>query len=214
MQQVCSVRYKDIATATWADALDSIGIHGVIGGIPMRTGHGRIVGRARTVREIAVSEGVFSLADFAVGRIIDAITPGSVPVIAAGGVSISTCGGLAARAIKLANAAGIIIDGGCRDIEEIASNGLWLAARHVTPLTGKRRLKVESIGEPIEIDGVTICQNDIVIGDATGIVVVPAGRWCEVALEAVRLHGIDRAIDRELLAGRNFNSTTSVAGYM
>lgn len=156
----------------------------------------------------------FAFEDFAVGRIIDAITPRSILMIAIGGAPISTFGGLAGRAAKMANAAGIIIDGGCRDVEEVADLDLWLASRHVTPLTGKRRLKVEAIGEPIEMAGVGVGTGDVVIADATGIVVVPAARFEEIAEDAERLHRLDRIIDREIASGQSFATATSAVCYM
>ena len=73
-----------------------------------------------------------------------------------GGADISTFGGLAALATQKRGAAAVVIDGGCRDVEEIRASGLWLASRSVTPITGKTRLKLEALGEPVTIGGIPV----------------------------------------------------------
>jgi regulator of RNase E activity RraA len=49
----------------------------------------------------------------------------------------------------MCGAAAVVIDGGCRDIDEIRATNLWLASRFVTPISGKARMRVESIGDAI-----------------------------------------------------------------
>jgi 3-hexulose-6-phosphate synthase / 6-phospho-3-hexuloisomerase len=70
-----------------------------------------------------------------------------VLVVDARGAEISTLGGLATLAASLRGAAAVVIDGGCRDIDEIRATNLWLASRFVTPISGKTRIRVESIGD-------------------------------------------------------------------
>jgi len=60
----------------------------------------------------------------------------------AGGAQISTFGGLASLATSLRGAAAVMIDGGCRDIEEVRATNLWLASRFVTPTSGKTRIRI------------------------------------------------------------------------
>ena len=74
---------------------------------------------------------------------------------------------------SLRGAAAVVIDGGCRDIDEIRATKLWLASRFVTPLSGKTRLRVESIGDPAHLGGLLVRAGDLVVGDETGIVIVP-----------------------------------------
>src|SRR5690349_23176253 len=90
--------------------------------------------------------GDFEKSDFAVGRLVDATGPGKVLMVDVGGAPISTLGGLASLAASKRGATGVIIDGGCRDVEEIRATKLWLASRWVVPTTGKRRLKLQSLG--------------------------------------------------------------------
>jgi regulator of RNase E activity RraA len=207
-------RWRAIGTSTWADALDEHGIAGVISDLPQRSGPDRIVGRALTVRESYSPARDLPVAAFAVADIIDAISPGAVVVVAASGVAVSTFGALAARSAMLAGASGVVIDGGCRDVAELRQLDLWVASRHVTPLTGKRRLNVEAIGEAVKISGVTVHPQDLVIADSTGVVVVPAAAVEKVYATALRLHTLDRQIDREIATGTSFKAATSSAGYL
>ncbi|HEY8291545.1 MAG TPA: RraA family protein, partial [Thermomicrobiales bacterium] len=146
-------RCQRIATSTWSDALDQLGIRGVVEGIMPRTGADRIAGRAITVREEAGPLGAFPVEEFAVGRMLQAATMGDVLVIDMGGAAVSTLGGLAAQAAVAQGVAGVLIDGGCRDLEEIHPTTLWVASRHVTPVSGKGRVRVTAINEPVHLGG-------------------------------------------------------------
>jgi regulator of RNase E activity RraA len=207
-------QWRAISTSTWADALDAHGITGVIGDLVQRSGQDRTVGRALTVRESYSREGTLPLEAFAVADIIGAISPGAVIVIAAQGVAVSTFGSLAARSAMMAGASGVVIDGACRDVTELRQLDLWVASRHVTPLTGKRRLKVDAIGETVEISGVTVCSRDLIIADASGVVVIPGDSVDAVYATALRLHALDRQIDREIATGASFKAARSNAGYL
>ena len=98
----------------------------------------------------------FAPSEFAVGSLITSVGPGQALVVDAGGAQISTFGGLASLATSLRGAAAVMIDGGCRDIEEVRATNLWLASRFVTPTSGKTRIRVESIGDPVHLGGVLV----------------------------------------------------------
>ena len=131
-----------IAASTWADALDELAIHGVVDGISQRSGTGRMVGFAVTARHQVGELGEFDKGDFGVGQLVAACGPGRVLMVDMAGAPISTLGGLASYAASRRQATGVVIDGGCRDVDEIRATGLWLASRCVTPRTGKRRLRL------------------------------------------------------------------------
>jgi len=102
---------------------------------------------------------------------------------------VSTFGGLAARRAARLGIQGVVINGACRDIEELMQVGLHVRSRYVSPRSGRTRLRIEAVNEELEIDGVTIQPGDLVASDRTGIVVVPAavaGRASELALALTR----------------------------
>lgn len=207
-------RCRRIATATWSDALDALGISGVMDGLLVRSGQGRVAGTAVTVMEEVASLGSYGLERFDVGGIIRAGPPGSIPVVAMNGAEVSTFGGLAASAAAQRGIAGIVIDGGCRDIDEIRATGIFLASRHVTPRSGKLRVNVVAVGQAVSCGGVWVRAGDCVIGDETGIVVVPGDRLNEALILAEQLHGNDRTFERELSAGAEFGSVAAKMGHL
>ena len=207
-------RCARMGSSTWSDALDSLGIAGVVQGIPRRSGEGLIVGFAATARHTCSPLGGFDRADFGAGKFVAATGPGRVLMVDMGGVAISTFGGLAALAAKGRQATGVVIDGGCRDVYEIRGTGLWLASRWVTPVTGKTRLKLQALGEPVTIGGVTVHEGDLVVGDDTGIVVVPHADIARGLEEAERILEIDLAVERGIQEGKTFGEAAAAANYI
>jgi regulator of RNase E activity RraA len=205
---------QQIGTSTWSDVMDEIGVQGVIRGLACRAGQGRFAAIAVTAKAEAGRLGDFRREEFAVGQMIDAVGPGQALVIDAGGADISTFGGLASLAAKVKGVEAVVIDGGCRDVEEIRQTGLWLASRHVTPITGKKRIKVESIGRPICVGGVSVAPGDLLIGDDTGIVAIPS-QYQGPALEmSRRMLNMDRQIERALRSGTSFREAARNADYL
>ncbi len=207
-------RCAKIAASTWSDALDTIGIDGVVQGIPRRSGKGRIAGFATTARHVCGRYGDFDRADFAVGKLVAATGPGRVLMVDAAGSVISTFGGIASLAASLRKATAVVIDGGCRDVDEIQAAGLWLAARWVTPVTGKTRLFLKSQGEPVTVGGVSVSEGDLVIGDDTGIVVVPRAALERVLKEAEAMVEVDDAVEKGVRAGKTFSESAAAANYI
>jgi regulator of RNase E activity RraA len=203
-----------IGSSTWSDALDTLGIAGVVQGIPCRSGEGRIIGFATTARHSWGPLGSFERADFAVGKLVAATGPGRVLMVDVGGAAISTFGGIASSAAKGREATAVVIDGGCRDVDEIQAAGLWLASRWVTPVTGKTRLKLEELGEPVTIGGVSVSEGDLVVGDDTGIVVVPRAELPRALEAAERIFEIDLAVEKGLKQGKTFGEAAAAANYI
>ena len=199
-------RCRAIASSTWSDALDQLGLRGVIDGLTLRSGTGRIAGPALTVKETC---GKYPVEAFGIADVLDAITPGSILVIDLAGEPISTFGGLAAQAAVQKKAAGVIVDGACRDVSEIQESGLWLASRHATPLSGKGRIKTEAINVPVTIRGIPIRPGDCIAGDETGIVCIPAGRLTEALAIAEELTARDSQFSDALRGGDSFRAAAS-----
>ena len=197
-------RVRRIGTSTWSDALDQLGIHSVVQGIMPRTGSERIAGRAVTVHQEVGALGAYPVEEFAVGRMLQAASAGDVLVIDMGGAAVSTLGGLAAQAARARGIAGVLIDGGCRDIEEIRPTGLLVASRHVTPTSGKRRVRVTSINASVQLGGVSVSPGDCVIADLTGIVVIPMLHLEEILTLAEHLESQDGRFRAALDAGGDF----------
>jgi regulator of RNase E activity RraA len=207
-------RCARMGSSTWSDALDACGIAGVVQGIPRRSGDGVAVGFAVTARHEWGPLGDFDRADFAVGRLVAATGPGRVLMVDVGGAAISTFGGIASLAAAGRQATAVVIDGGCRDTDEIRATGLTLAARWVTPTTGKTRLKLQTMGEPVTIGGVSVEEGDLVVVDDTGIVAVPRRELPRVLAEAERILAVDHAVEKGIRSGKTFADAAADANYI
>jgi regulator of RNase E activity RraA len=213
-QEKLLARCAGIGVSSWSDALDELAIDGVLQGITQRSGTGRMCGFAVTARHLPGRLGEFDKSDFAVGRLVDATGPGKVLMVDMAAAPISTLGGLASLAASSRGASGVVIDGGCRDIDEIRATGLWLASRWVVPTTGKRRLKLQSLGETISVGGIKVSQGDVVVGDDTGIVVVPRAQLIDVLEQAERIVAVDARLEERIRRGESFGAAAAAAGYI
>lgn len=207
-------RCRHIATSTWSDALDDLGIDGVIRGIPQRSGQGRFAAFAVTARGATGPLGTYPFEDFAVAQMLGAVSSGEALLVDLGGTEVSTFGGMAALAAVSRKLAAVVIDGGCRDIEDVRSSGLWLASRAITPVSGKSRVRLHSIGEPAVIGGITVRRGDMIIGDATGIVAIPRAALSDVATRAEVLHALDSRIETALRSGKTLGEAVKLTGYV
>jgi regulator of RNase E activity RraA len=198
-------RCARISTATWSDALDELGIEGVVSGLPRRSGEGRCAGFAMTAHaEVGPLNG-FELKDFGQDRMIAAAGPTEVLVVDAGGAEVSAMGGIVALSAHKKGIEAVVIDGACRDIDDIRKAGLWVASRHVTPRTGKRRVRLGAFGEPIVLAGVPVRRGDLVVGDATGLVVVPRERLDAVLAIAERVNSSDARLESAVAQGESLS---------
>ena len=68
---------------------------------------------------------------------------------------------------------GLVVDGGVRDVMELAAIGFPVFARHIT-VVGTGKVHPGRFGAPVRVGGVVIQTGDLVVGDADGVVVVPA----------------------------------------
>jgi regulator of RNase E activity RraA len=191
-------------TPTIANALDDVSFEGVLRGLSQVVPGTRCVGRAVTVREITGNRGDFTSDDFKVGLIIDAAKPGEILVIDNGGQCVSTFGGLATYAATLKGIGGLVVDGGVRDQEEMLQYRLPVFARHMTPLTGRTRLSVTGINEPISCGGVRVRAGDLIVADGSGVVCIPAEHASEVIELAAGYAKDDAAAAAELEKGLTF----------
>jgi regulator of RNase E activity RraA len=74
-----------------------------------------------------------------------------------------------------------VADGGVRDREEMVEHQFPVFARHMTPLTGRTRLAVTAVNEPVNCGGVRVRPGDVIVGDGSGVVCIPAEHAAKVA---------------------------------
>lgn len=169
--------FRGTTVASVADAVDQVaGKRGYLESDFRPFVEGVVVGRARTalVRPAPADKATPALAVKHSVEMIDSAKPGEVGVIVMeNGLNVAAIGGLMATAAKARDMAGIVIDGGVRDIAEIRRLGLPVYARSATPATAVGRYASVSRDEPVWCGGVLVSSGDIIVAGEDGIVVVP-----------------------------------------
>jgi len=204
-------KLKGVSTATLCTALFKRGLRNqfIQDVRPLRSGLPNMVGEAYTLRYIPAREdlnpiSVFQDRGHPQRKAIEECPPGAVLVIdsrkdprAASAGSI-----LVARLMKR-GAAGIVTDGGFRDSPEIAD--LAFPAYHNRPSapTNLTRHQAIDINLPIGCGDVAVWPGDIVVGDAEGVVVIPAEIADAIADEAVEMTAFEDFVTEKVLEGRS-----------
>lgn len=112
---------------------------------------------------------------------IDNAEPGDVIVVAGGGGSErALCGEIMARLAQSRKIGGLVVDGAIRDVAEIGAMDLPVFAVTGTP-NGPFKNGPGTVNEPVAIGGRVIAPGDLIVGDETGVVSVPAADLSDVA---------------------------------
>jgi regulator of RNase E activity RraA len=169
----------------------------------------RMVGEAYTLRFIPAREDVDQLGAFE-GRghpqreAIEACPPGQVLVMdARRDASAATGGDILMTRLMVRGCAGVVTDGGLRDSPTIERLP-WPAycASRSAPLNLVRHHAVDS-QVPVGCGGVAVYPGDVVVGDAEGVVVIPASIAEEVAKEAEAQTEFEDWVEARVKEGRS-----------
>lgn len=169
--------FRGTTVASVADAVDQVvGKRGFLESDFRPVVEGVVVGRARTalVRPASADKATPQLATKHSVEMIDNAEAGEVGVIVMeNGLNVAAIGGLMATAAKARDMAGMVIDGGVRDVAEMRRLGLPVYARSVSPATAVGRYASVSRDEPVWCGGVLIHPGDIIVASEDGVVAVP-----------------------------------------
>ncbi len=146
--------------------------------------------------------------NLAIHRALEQVPPGEVLVVQAGGHLAGYWGEILTVAAQVRGVAGLVIDGGLRDVDALQRLRFPAFARGAAVF---RTVKFEpgDLAVPLVVAGVIVEPGDLVLGDADGVLSVPRARIPSV-LEAAR-----RRADREthyLERIRNGELTLDVLG--
>ncbi|MBO1901219.1 RraA family protein [Leucobacter weissii] len=160
-------------------------------GVRRLTGRSRIIGPAVTVRTSATDS---TMLHHAAGL----VEPGQVLVIDTGGdARHAPLGEVVAAQLVARGAAGAVVDGVITDLDEIEALGLPVHARGTSMLTTKLHgIDAGGLNVPVALGGVPVHPGDVVLADANGVLVVPAGVLETVVATALA----DDAEEPELIA--------------
>ncbi|MEM3445586.1 MAG: 3-hexulose-6-phosphate synthase [Thermoplasmata archaeon] len=188
--------FSKVSTPNISDAMHR---KGAMKGIrPFINRNRKMVGRALTVRTI---DGDWAKPVEA----IDRAKSGDVVVIDAGGGTTAVWGELASWSCKVKGVAGVVIDGAARDIDTILNIDFPVFARHVVPCAGEPKGFGE-IGVEIVCGGQTVSTGDWIIGDESGVVVVPQKEAVEIANRAIEVMERENRLREEIKRGGTLSS--------
>lgn len=175
--------FKQFSTPHVSDALNRLEIKGGCQEIyPVVFGK-KIVGPALTVRKIPADPINPKKGG---GNYLDIAEEGDVIVIDNGGRTDCTVwGDILTEGSIQKGCAGTVIYGCCRDISRLRELGYPVFSKGTYMQTGKDLTQYESINIPVGISNVLVNPGDIIIGDDSGVVVVPKSIAKEV-LEAAK----------------------------
>jgi 4-hydroxy-4-methyl-2-oxoglutarate aldolase len=109
-------------------------------------------------------------------EMLGAVPPGHVAVYQTNDRESAQLGELSVTSLKARGCAGVVLDGGCRDVDFILAEGFPVFARYTTPQDSVPRWELAAHGDvTVTIGGVSVAPGDWVVADADGIVVAPAG---------------------------------------
>jgi 4-hydroxy-4-methyl-2-oxoglutarate aldolase len=200
------VNLGDLPTAAISDALDREGIAGALHGIsPLANGF-RATGPAFTVRYEA---GTGTVGDF-----LDDVPPGAVIVIDNDGrQDVTVWGGIMTETAAARGVAATVVNGVCRDVSASLTHGYPLFSRGRFMRTGKDRVRLAAVGEPLTVSGVDIRPGAVVCADADGVVVVPAAAAERIAGIAERIERVESEIVAAVRAGSSLRVAREKLGY-
>ena len=204
-------KLKTVSVATLCTALYKRGLRNqfIQDVHPLNPGAGTMVGPAFTLRTIPAREDLNALSVFQdrghpQRKAIEECPPGAVFVVDSRGYpSAASAGGILVSRLMVRGVAGFVTDGGLRDSHEIAR--LPFATYHCRPSapTNLTRHQAIEANVPIGCGDAPVFPGDVVVGDAEGVIVIPAHLADEVAAEAVEMTAFEDFVIEEVLKGRS-----------
>ncbi|SHI15027.1 Regulator of RNase E activity RraA [Pollutimonas bauzanensis] len=204
-------KFASISTATLCTALYKRGLRNqfIQDVRPLNPDLPNMVGIAYTLRYIPAREDLNPITVFQDRQhpqrvAVDQCPEGAVLVMdSRKNARAASAGSILVSRLMKRGAAGVVTDGGFRDSPEIAR--LPFPAYHKRPSapTNLTLHQALDINVPIGCGDVAVFPGDIIVGDAEGVVVIPAHLADEIADEAVEMTAYEDFVTEEVLDGRS-----------
>ncbi len=199
MEEELTAILRDVSAPNVSDAMHR---KGAMRDIRSINPGNKIVGTAVTVQTFA--------GDWAkTVEAIDLAGPGNVIVIYNGSNHISPWGGLATLSCKVKGVEGVVIDGAVRDVDEIRAMNYPIFASAVVPNAGEPKGMGE-INSEITCGGQTVRPGDYIVGDDSGVVVIPKERAYEIARRAKEVEKNESRLYEEIRRGKTLSQVANL----
>ncbi len=193
--------FSKVSTCNISDAFHKQGV--MFGILPQSLAHKqKMVGRALTVQ---TANGDWAKPVEA----IDHAKKGDIIVVDVGGAPVAVWGELASHSAVQMGVAGLVVDGAVRDIDDIREMGFPAFSRTVAPCAGEPK-GYGGIGIEVTVGGQKVRTGDWIVGDESGVVVIPKEVAVEIANRAIDVHERENRTREEILRGSTLSKTNEL----
>jgi regulator of RNase E activity RraA len=196
-------RLAKLDTCAVSDAMDKLGLTGVVLGISPTAPPAKISGRVVTMKLVDRNSENSATTTHLGTRAIQAANPGDVIVVQHGRLDAACWGGILSAAAKTKGVAGVICDGAARDIDEARELEFPVFARAAVPLTARGRVVEEAHQQPVQIGRIAVNPGDLVLADGSGVCLLAAARAAEIIEAAEQIAGREALMKEAVLRGDN-----------
>jgi 4-hydroxy-4-methyl-2-oxoglutarate aldolase len=197
------------STATISDALDKLGAESALRGLAPLFDGARVFGRAYTVRYVNAGNPPGTVGDY-----LDDVPPGDVVVLDnAGRTDCTVWGDILTAMAHARNVAGTVIDGVNRDVARALQLSYPIYSKGRYMRTGKDRVEVSDVGRPVSVGGLQVAPGDLLIGDADGVIRVPAALEVRAAEICAVIAASEEKIVADVLSGVSLAEARRRHGY-
>jgi len=211
MKQATRQLLTKVSTATLCTALFKRGLRTqfIQNVHPLNPNLPNMVGEAFTLRYIPAREDLNPITVFQdrahpQRKAVEDCPPGAVLMIdSRKDARAASAGAILVSRLMKRGVAGVVTDGGFRDSPEIAR--LPFPAYHQRPSapTNLTLHQALDINVPIGCGDAPVWPGDVIVGDAEGVVVIPAQLADEVAAEATEMTAFEDFVTEQVMAGRS-----------
>lgn len=192
-------RLSKLDSSAISDALDSLQLKGVVTRLKQVTVSKKIWGKAVTVKLVPQDDqpSTRHLGTAAV----EVASNDNIIVVEHCRDDVAGWGGNLSLAANLRGIKGVIIDGACRDADEMRDIDFPVYASAVVPTTARGRIKEQSFNESIQICQVEVNPGDFVLADGSGIVFIPVAFAKDVIAKAEIIVENEAKMAKQILNG-------------
>jgi regulator of RNase E activity RraA len=204
-------KLKKVATPTLMTALYKRGLRNqwIQDVHRINRGTGPMVGEAFTLRYMPAREDLNQLAVFRdrehpQRKAVEICPPGAVLVMdSRKNPRAASAGSILISRLMVRGVAGVVTDGGFRDTPEIESLGIPAYHNRPSAPTNLTLHQAIDINVPVGCGDAPVFPGDVIVGDAEGVVVIPAHLADEIADETTEMTAFEDFVTEEVLKGRS-----------
>src|SRR5215472_15355214 len=196
-----TTRLNQLDTCAVSDAMDKIGLRGVVTGIHQYSTQRKIAGRVLTVK-LGIDDGRAMAHKHLGTTAIEMAKPGDVIVVEQRSeMDAAAWGGNLSLGAKVRGVAGVICEGPARDIDESRQHDFSVYARDHTCTTARGRLVEVATNEPITVGMILVSPGDYVLADASAVVFIRAADIARVLDTAEKIVEKERLMTDAIRSG-------------